>query len=101
MSCSRDVPAAVRRVAITLTSFSLGLKRRVPYHDPMPRVVCTAAFVYTASSAAAPPLAPDLEARARCPDNCRMIKAVRGTRDLLPPETDLWERVEAACRAVF
>src|SRR5512142_1020021 len=30
-----------------------------------------------------------------------MIKAVRGTRDLLPPETDLWERAEAACREVF
>jgi len=29
------------------------------------------------------------------------IKAVRGTRDLLPPETDLWNRVEATARAVF
>jgi histidyl-tRNA synthetase len=29
------------------------------------------------------------------------LKAVRGTRDLLPPETELWNRVEAAARAVF
>jgi histidyl-tRNA synthetase len=29
------------------------------------------------------------------------IKAVRGTRDLLPPETDLWNRVEATARALF
>ncbi len=29
------------------------------------------------------------------------IKAVRGTRDLLPPETDLWNRVESTARAVF
>ncbi len=29
------------------------------------------------------------------------IKAVRGTRDLLPPETALWNRVEDAARAVF
>src|ERR1041385_3138294 len=30
-----------------------------------------------------------------------MIKAVRGTRDLLPPATDLWNRVEAKVRDVF
>jgi histidyl-tRNA synthetase len=30
-----------------------------------------------------------------------MIKAVRGTRDLLPPDTDLWNRVESTCREVF
>ncbi len=30
-----------------------------------------------------------------------MIKAVRGTRDLLPPETALWTFVEAAVRDVF
>ncbi|WP_419805341.1 histidine--tRNA ligase [Terriglobus sp.] len=29
------------------------------------------------------------------------IKAVRGTRDLLPPETALWNRVEAVARDVF
>ncbi len=29
------------------------------------------------------------------------LKAVRGTRDLLPPETELWNRVEAAARRVF
>ena len=30
-----------------------------------------------------------------------MIKAVRGTRDLLPPDTDLWNRVEAKVRDLF
>jgi histidyl-tRNA synthetase len=29
------------------------------------------------------------------------LKAVRGTRDLLPPETGLWNRIEATARAVF
>ena len=29
------------------------------------------------------------------------IKAVRGTRDLLPPETELWNRIEATARRVF
>ena len=29
------------------------------------------------------------------------LKAVRGTRDLLPPQTELWNRVEAVARAVF
>ncbi|MDE3104513.1 MAG: histidine--tRNA ligase [Acidobacteriota bacterium] len=29
------------------------------------------------------------------------LKAVRGTRDLLPPETELWNHVEATARAVF
>jgi histidyl-tRNA synthetase len=29
------------------------------------------------------------------------LKAVRGTRDLLPPETALWNRIEATARAVF
>jgi len=29
------------------------------------------------------------------------LKAVRGTRDLLPPETALWNRVESVARAVF
>ena len=28
------------------------------------------------------------------------LKAVRGTRDLLPPETELWNRVEATARFV-
>src|ERR1700724_615568 len=31
----------------------------------------------------------------------RMIKAVRGTRDLLPPETALWNFVESTVRDVF
>src|ERR1700729_1005349 len=30
-----------------------------------------------------------------------VLKAVRGTRDLLPPETALWNHVEATARAVF
>src|SRR5665213_1622565 len=29
------------------------------------------------------------------------LKAIRGTRDLLPPETALWNRIEATARAVF
>ncbi|MGD0347087.1 MAG: histidine--tRNA ligase [Terracidiphilus sp.] len=29
------------------------------------------------------------------------VKAVRGTRDLLPPETELWNRIEATARRVF
>ena len=29
------------------------------------------------------------------------LKAVRGTRDLLPPETALWNRIEATARDVF
>jgi histidyl-tRNA synthetase len=29
------------------------------------------------------------------------LKAVRGTRDLLPPETAFWNRIEATARAVF
>ena len=29
------------------------------------------------------------------------LKAVRGTRDLLPPETQLWNHVEATARALF
>lgn len=30
-----------------------------------------------------------------------IVKAVRGTRDLLPPSTELWNRVEATARAIF
>src|ERR1700749_3553640 len=30
-----------------------------------------------------------------------MLKAVRGTRDVLPPDTDLWNRVDAKVRDVF
>jgi len=29
------------------------------------------------------------------------LKAVRGTRDLLPPETQLWNRIETVARSVF
>src|SRR5258706_15342423 len=30
-----------------------------------------------------------------------LIKAVKGTRDLLPPSTEVWNRVEAVAREVF
>ena len=30
-----------------------------------------------------------------------MIKAIRGTRDILPPESKLWSRVEATAREIF
>jgi histidyl-tRNA synthetase len=30
-----------------------------------------------------------------------LIKAVKGTRDLLPPSTEVWNRVESAARAIF
>jgi len=30
-----------------------------------------------------------------------LIKAVKGTRDLLPPSTEVWNRVDAAARAIF
>src|ERR1700757_4621472 len=30
-----------------------------------------------------------------------ILKAVRGTRDLLPPETTLWNHVEATARSFF
>jgi histidyl-tRNA synthetase len=30
-----------------------------------------------------------------------ILKAIRGTRDLLPPETELWIKIESAARAVF
>jgi len=44
--------------------------------------------------------------RARCAQddngqNEEMIKAIRGTRDLLPPDTALWNFVEATARDVF
>jgi len=29
------------------------------------------------------------------------LKAVRGTRDLLPPETELWNRIESTARTIF
>src|SRR4051794_9333997 len=31
----------------------------------------------------------------------KLIKAVKGTRDLLPPSTEVWNNVEATARAVF
>src|SRR5271163_1531337 len=30
-----------------------------------------------------------------------ILKAISGTRDLLPPETELWNRIESSARAVF
>src|SRR5712691_10433352 len=43
------------------------------------------------------------DSRGRLSPRCLgpMIKAVRATRDLLPPETALWNFVEAAVRDVF
>ena len=35
------------------------------------------------------------------PDERHLIRAVKGTRDLLPPSTALWNRVEAETRRVF
>ncbi len=35
------------------------------------------------------------------PKSSTTLKAVRGTRDLLPPETALWNRVESIARDVF
>jgi histidyl-tRNA synthetase len=35
------------------------------------------------------------------PKPSNLLKAVRGTRDLLPPETALWNRVESVARNVF
>ncbi len=31
----------------------------------------------------------------------KALQAVRGTRDLLPPETELWNRIESVARSVF
>ncbi len=31
----------------------------------------------------------------------RKFQAIKGTRDLLPPETELWNRVEQTAREVF
>src|SRR5580658_8349187 len=33
--------------------------------------------------------------------NRAKFQAIKGTRDLLPPETELWNRVEATAREVF
>ena len=41
-----------------------------------------------------------LQTRPPTTDNVLMIKAVRGTRDLLPPDTDLWNRVDAKVRDI-
>ena len=42
-----------------------------------------------------------LKLRKRLSLMSQTLKAVRGTRDLLPPETALWNRIEATARAVF
>jgi histidyl-tRNA synthetase len=43
-----------------------------------------------------------MSTQAKAPSNIKaVVKAVRGTRDLLPPETALWNRVEAVARDVF
>ena len=33
--------------------------------------------------------------------NKAKFQAIKGTRDLLPPETELWNRVEQTAREVF
>ncbi len=52
--------------------------------------------------ASAPPLTPGLPTGG---DSMRtshlMIRAVKGTRDLLPPDTSVWNRVERTAREVF
>ena len=45
--------------------------------------------------------APSSLGGARRAGPAQSIKAVRGTRDLLPDQTPLWNRVEATARAVF
>ncbi|MGH9450534.1 MAG: histidine--tRNA ligase [Terriglobia bacterium] len=35
------------------------------------------------------------------PPATSIIRSVKGTRDLLPPETSLWQRVEAVCRDIL
>ena len=49
----------------------------------------------------ADPAGSDLARVRKSYNQIAMIKAVRGTRDLLPPETALWNVVEAAARDVF
>jgi len=41
------------------------------------------------------------EGAAKKEEKPRKFQAIRGTRDLLPPETALWNRVEQAAHEVF
>ena len=41
------------------------------------------------------------EGAAKMPEKPRKFQAIRGVRDLLPPETELWNRVEQTAREVF
>ncbi len=41
------------------------------------------------------------EGAAKKEDKPRKFQAIRGTRDLLPPETALWNRVEQTAHEVF
>jgi histidyl-tRNA synthetase len=41
------------------------------------------------------------EGAAKMPEKARKFQAIRGTRDLLPPETELWNRVEQTAHEVF
>ncbi|HVS74475.1 MAG TPA: histidine--tRNA ligase [Candidatus Acidoferrales bacterium] len=41
------------------------------------------------------------EGSPKAPDKPRKFQAIRGTRDILPPETALWNRVEQTAHAVF
>ncbi len=52
-------------------------------------------------AAATQPVARRLDKLRLMSSSGSVIKAVRGTRDLLPPDTELWNRVETTARAVF
>jgi len=41
------------------------------------------------------------EGAAKKEEKSRKFQAIRGTRDLLPPETALWNRVEQTAHEVF
>src|SRR5436189_2848617 len=47
------------------------------------------------------PLAPERAPHVSMKFPATLVKAVKGTRDLLPPSTEVWNRVESAARAVF
>src|SRR5712692_4036061 len=43
----------------------------------------------------------DLHRRGRLVSESKKIQAIKGVRDILPPESALWSRVEQAAREVF
>src|ERR1019366_3647158 len=46
-------------------------------------------------------LRPIIEAHNKVSTRVEPIRSVKGTRDLLPPDTSLWQRVEAEAHRVF